>query len=365
MLAWQKLLDPERDEELNSRLRDHFHDDSQSVAFDFPDLMRAFLNVSGEEFYNVLASTPRSAIDATDSIGRTTLAWAAWQGDEDAVKALLACGADPNHKDTSGRTPLFMSLSAKGPKCLRLLLNAKADVDIRSNDGRIALATAVELQDNTNFSELLLSHGADVECRDKDTWTPLHLAAANNHPNQVSLLLGKGAGINASGSGGRTAFHFTIIHSSFAVLKILLNNPGLDYECKLDDGTTAIHLAACYSDLETLEILQAANLSNIDPDAVDQDGDTALDIARWRRDHNGAWADCMIEACDEDPEAWYKAFKELINSIRVSQGKDVLGDSESEYSTSPSGSSDSDVSEGSEDQQDEENEGYDTAEEGD
>ena len=365
MHAWQRLLDPEWDEQLKRRLRDHFHDDSQLVAFDFPDLTRAFLNVSGEEFYNVLASTPRSAIDATDSIGRTTLAWAAWQGDEDAVKALLACGADPNHKDTSGRTPLFMSLSAKGPECLRLLLNAKADVDIRNNNGRTALAAAVDFQHNTNFSELLLSHGADVECRDKDNWTPLQLAAANNHPNQVSLLLGKGAGINASELGGRTAFHNAIIYSCPAILKILLDNPGLDYECKLENGYTAIHVAASYSDLETMEILQAANLSNIDLDAVDADGDTALDIARWRRDYNENWANCMIEPRDEDPAAWYEAFKELINSIRVSQGKDVLGDSEGKCSTSPSGSSDSYVSEGSEDQQDEENEGYDTAEEGD
>ena len=173
-LAWQMLLDPELGEELKGRLRDHFHDDSQLLAFDFPDLTRAFLKISGKDFYNVLASTPRSAIDATDSSGRTTLAWAASQGDEDAVKALLACGADPNHQDTTGRTPLHMSLFAKGPECLRLLLNAKADVNIQDNDGSTALASDVELQGNTKFSELLLSHGADMECTDK--WIGHHFA---------------------------------------------------------------------------------------------------------------------------------------------------------------------------------------------
>ena len=297
-------------------------------------------------------------------MGRTTLGWAVSQGDEDAVKALLACGADPNHQDTTGRTPLHMSLFAQGPECLRLLLNAKADVDIQDNDGRTALALDVSMKDIANFSELLLSHGADMECTDKWDWTPLRLAAQKNHPNQVSLLLSKGANINASGSYGSTAFHNAIMTGSSDLVKILLNNPGLDYERKMEDGSTAIILAAKFSDLETLKILKAANLSNIDLDAVDADGDTALDIARWRRDDNEDWANCMIEPRDEDPEEWYEAFKELINSIRVSQGKDVLGDSESECSTSPSGSDDRDVSEGSEDEQDEEDEWYDTAEEG-
>ena len=335
------------------------------VAFDLPELTRAFLKISGKDFYNVLASTPRPAIDDTNVNGRTTLAWAARQGDGDAVKALLACGADPNHKDTSGTTPLHASVYAGAPECLRLLLNAKADVDVKDNFGRTALVGAVFLKNGTRFSKLLLSHGADIECTDIMSQTPLLLAAQYNSPKQVSLLLGKGANINASDSDGKTAFHHAILFGSSAVVKTLLNNPGLDYERKSNHGFTAIHLAALYADLETLEILEAADLSNIELDAVNADGDTALDCARWRRDDNENWANWALEPRDEDPEARYEAFKELMNSILMSQGRDVLGDSESECSTCPSGSSVGDDLEGSEDQQDEEDEWYDTAEEGD
>lgn len=330
-----------------------------------PDLTRAFLNISGKDFYKVLACTPRSAIDDTDWVGRTTLAWAACQGDEDALKALLACGADPNHRDTAGRTPLHMSIYAETPKCLRLLLNAKADVHIKDNQGDTTLAEAVRVEDETDFLELLLAHDADIECTDNFHWRLLHTAARKNHPKQVSLLLAKGANINASMPDGFTAFHFAMIHNCSAALKILLDDPRLEYERKSESGDTAIHVAAEYSDLETLEILQAANLSNIDLDAVDAVGYTALDVARLRRYNNEAWSNWAMEPLDEDPEAWYKAFKELINSIRVSQGKDVLEDSESECSTSAGVYDDSDVSEGSEAQQDEETEGYDTADEGD
>ncbi len=258
-----------------------------------------------------------------------------------------------------------MSLYANTPECLRLLLNAKADVDTRDNYGRTALAIVVHIKDEPDFSELLASHGADIECTDNWDWTPLHIAARNEHPEQVTFLLQKGASINCSDSRGMTAFHSAIMENSAAVLKTLLNNPGLEYERKQDDGSTAIHMAAQYADVETLNILQAANLSNIDLDTVDAFGNTALDRARWRRDNNEDWTNWSVEARDEDPEAWYEAFKELVNSIRVSQGKDVLGDSDSEWPTCSSGSSVGDDPEGSEDQHDQQDEWYDTAEEGD
>ena len=352
-------------EEEDRRLRQYFHDDSQLVTFDLPDLTQAFLNISGKEFYNVLASTPRSAIDDTDSGGRTVLAWAAHQGDEDAVKALLACGADPDHKARAGLTPLHMSIYASTPDCLRLLLSAKADVDIREHLGNTALNLAIRGTDETDCSELLLAHGADIECKAKFDWKPLRLAAKYNRPRQLSLLLSKGANINASESDGTAALHCAIIYKSSAVVGILLNDPRIDYEHKLNSGFTIIHLAAQYTDFETLKVLEATDLSKIDLDAVCVKGYTALNIARWRRDENEDWANRSLEPCDKDPEAWYKAFKGLMNSILMSQGKDVLGDSESECSTCPSKSSVGDDPEGSEDQQDEQDEWYDTAEEGD
>ena len=332
---------------------------------DLPDLTRAFLNLSDRGFHDVLASTQRSAIDDTDSTGMTTLAWAAQLGNEDAVKALLACGADPNHRDRSGETPLHMSMYANTPECARLLLNSKADVDIKDNHGDTALAMAVQFRNQTDFSELLLAHGADVECTSIVDFTPLRLAARNEYPKQVSLLLGKGANINASAPDGRTALHIAIAFKRSAVVKVLLDNPGLDYQRQSDNGDTAFHLAAMRAGIETLKVLQAANLSNIDLDAVDADGDTALDCARWRRYNNEGWANGTLEPRDEDPEAWYQAFMKLIYSILISQGKLVLGDSECQCPICLSRPSIGDNPAGNEEQQEEDDECYDTAEEGD
>ena len=332
---------------------------------DLPDLTRAFFNLSGRGFHDVLASTQRSAIDDTDCAGMTTLAWAARQGDEDAVKALLACGADPNHRDRTGRTPLHMSMHAKTPECSRLLLNAKADVDIKNNHGDTALAAAVQFKDQTDFSELLLAHGADMECTSIVDFTPLHLAARNEHPKQVSLLLGKGANINASAPNGRTALYTAIGFRRSAVVKVLLDNPGLDYQRQPDNGQTVIHLAAMSADVETLKVLQAGNLGNIDLDAVDVVGNTALEYAMWRRYNNEGWANWGVQPRDKDPEAWYQAFMKLIYSILISQGKPVLGDSECQCPICLSRPSVGDNPAGNEEQQEEDDECYDTAEEGD
>jgi ankyrin repeat protein len=52
------------------------------------------------------------AIDARDSNGRTALMLATLHGQQQAVDALLAGGADPNLADSSGTTPLQAAIAA-------------------------------------------------------------------------------------------------------------------------------------------------------------------------------------------------------------------------------------------------------------
>ena len=54
------------------------------------------------------------------------------------------------------------------------------DVDRINMAGMTALHQAV-LDDNMILVQILVSHGANVNIQDTDTWTPLHAAAANGH----------------------------------------------------------------------------------------------------------------------------------------------------------------------------------------
>jgi len=65
--------------------------------------------------------------------------------------------------------------------------------------------------------EVLLNHQADVNARDKNWQTPLHVAAANNAISCAELLLPLVASINTSDRGGRTSVHHAAYNGHFEV----------------------------------------------------------------------------------------------------------------------------------------------------
>jgi len=126
---------------------------------------------------------PKARIDAPDEYGRTPLMRAAARGDLQAVKDLLAQGANVNGS---------------------------------SGDGYTALLSAA-FYGNSEIVEYLLDHGADVNARDKNGLTALIEAAKQNldagdviasYVGTIKALLKKGADVNAQDKEGRTALSF-------------------------------------------------------------------------------------------------------------------------------------------------------------
>jgi len=59
--------------------------------------------------------------------------------------------------------------------------------------------------------EVLLRHQADVNARDKNWQTPLHVAAANNAVNCAQFIIPLLTNVNVSDRSGRTSLH----HAAF------------------------------------------------------------------------------------------------------------------------------------------------------
>ena len=77
-------------------------------------------------------------------------------------------------------------------------------------------------------AELLIAKGADVNMKDVEGVTPLHLAADRGHTEVVELLITKGAEVNAQSDGGNTPLDWAVdsAHSDEETADLLRKHGG-------------------------------------------------------------------------------------------------------------------------------------------
>jgi len=81
--------------------------------------------------------------DVRDAMGATALHAAMYQSNLKVIKLLLDYGFDPNARDTAhGYTPLHLAVIANNPGAAQLLIQYKADIGIKGDDGLTPLAKA-------------------------------------------------------------------------------------------------------------------------------------------------------------------------------------------------------------------------------
>lgn len=79
--------------------------------------------------------------------------------DRDVVELLLQQGADINHVNAAGLSPLLQAIANDDRLLVKILIGHGADVNQPSNDGRVPLALATERQ-NGDIIRLLQRNGA-------------------------------------------------------------------------------------------------------------------------------------------------------------------------------------------------------------
>jgi ankyrin repeat protein len=84
----------------------------------------------------LLAAGAPTATLARNANGNTALHAGVAGGSSAVIEALLAAGADPNAREANGLTPLHLAAHAGNESFLRSLLGAGADSDLRAGDGR-------------------------------------------------------------------------------------------------------------------------------------------------------------------------------------------------------------------------------------
>src|SRR5205085_12510909 len=254
--------------------------------------------------------------------GETPLMTVSRSGKIDAIKVLVAHGANPNTRDGRGQTALMWAAARNNPAAVKLLLELGADMKLRTSSapsGRGERMSVFNAPAPTGFTALLfavragtidatralLDAGADVNDQLSDGESALVVATANAHWELADLLLDRGADPNAAGAGW-SALHQTV-HSrrpnlgytpgpvatgtldSIEVVRKLIAR-GVNVNARMTKngmkdgqrnrvnrlGATAFFLAAKNTDFEVMRILVDAGADARIPSA---DGTTPLMVA--------------------------------------------------------------------------------------
>ncbi len=202
---------------------------------------------------------PDAPVDARNAVGDTPLHVAVALGDREAVRQLLARGADVNAQVRSdesyspewGNTPLHIAARDGRREMVVLLLESGADVNARNDRGVTPLHRAVN---HPEIASLLIKHGAEINAADAQGRTPLHRAAFSGRISSVELLLTRGADPNISDIHGELPLHRAARSGDAAVIETLLAF-GTDSEAADNLGLRPLHLAAGAGHAAAVDIL--------------------------------------------------------------------------------------------------------------
>jgi ankyrin repeat protein len=238
-----------------------------------------------DAFYDAIRHDDRARVAAlvrahgtavTDTQGQTPLMMAASIGTADAMRALLAAGADARAASPAGVTALHLAVD--DIEKTRLLLDAGADVNAVSQIGRTPLLVAASINGATAVARLLIDRGAKIDVTDAVGATPLTAAALVDNTTLAELLLARGARVATEGGSGPLAMPmFGAATNGNARLVRALLARGVDPNATTADqgnmvkhGRTMfarispLHLAVNSLNLETVQVLLDAG-AKVDP----------------------------------------------------------------------------------------------------
>ena len=180
------------------------------------------------------------------------------------IASILDRGADPNRRCADGArpTPLLVALG--------------------DNDEYDGATSYTGSRDTLLVVRILCQHGANVNTRDANGWTPLMFAVAHGKLGTARLIICNGADVNLRNEDRATAL--LMAPSETAIYHLLLDH-GADVNAQdMLSGDTPLIRTVRTGDVEIVRYLlgKGANIA-----LRNRDGESAVDVARKRNTEKG------------------------------------------------------------------------------
>jgi ankyrin repeat protein len=220
-------------------------------------------------------------VNAQDAGDRTAIFWGAINHHPKIVQLLIEDGGDPN----LGEQPLLAAATLAATEAVKVLVQMGADVEGRA-DGSTALHSAARAN-HTRTVKVLVEAGADVDALDAEGRNALYHAAKNGNVKMLRLLKAEGSSLDTPDEHGQTALHSAATSGSAPAVEEVLSWGEIDVNARTDLGATALHYAANFSGVETVELLIDAGA---DVNAV------------WEAEPGDEWTVLRVAALYDKPE---------------------------------------------------------------
>ncbi|KAI1017100.1 hypothetical protein LB504_007033 [Fusarium proliferatum] len=190
-------------------------------------------------------------INRQTGFGNTPLMRASYYGRDTMVKKILGyseCRRRIGQSTAVGQTALHFAVQSGSATCVRLLLEAGASALKLNQLGetpmhRLAWGEQDGQQEIYEIIELLKAHGADIESKNRDGWTPMLWACAKGNVPVLRALVRAGGSLSAISSHRQGILHRAACSNNFDIVHCLAEQDldGIDPQLRdLSQGETPL-----------------------------------------------------------------------------------------------------------------------------
>uniref|UniRef100_A0A8D0VPT1 RING-type E3 ubiquitin transferase n=1 Tax=Sus scrofa TaxID=9823 RepID=A0A8D0VPT1_PIG len=257
---------PEEDANLDVAERARENKSSLSIILDKLRAQKSDLEHPGRLVVEVALGNMARALDLlrrhpeqvdTKNQGRTALQVAAYLGQVELVRLLLQARAGVDLVDDEGNTALHYAALGNQPEAARVLLSSGCAANALNSARSSALHVAVQ-RGFLEVVRVLCERGCDVNLPDAHADTPLHCAisAGTGATGIVEVLTEvPGIDVTATNSQGFTLLHHASLKGHTLAVRRILARARQLVDAQKEDGFTALHLAALNNHWEVAQVL--------------------------------------------------------------------------------------------------------------